>query len=134
KRASYRTRTSDTRHRSGESIRDGPILHEFGPDTDCTRSACAGWHIYRDRWQLECTRREAVKQVMLLMMLLVFSAPAFAGSSPFFKGEVQGRPAEKGLPKAVQNVGIDQKLGDQISLDLPVRDEEGRMTTLGAFF
>lgn len=61
-------------------------------------------------------------------------APVFAGNAPFYKGEVQGRPVEHGLPKAVQGVGIDQKLGDSLSLSLPVRDEAGHVVPLGSFF
>src|SRR5207302_5180294 len=60
--------------------------------------------------------------------------PTWAGDAPFFKGDVQQRPAEHGLPKSVQNVGIDQKLGDQVNLNLPVKDENGNATTLGAYF
>jgi protein SCO1/2 len=63
----------------------------------------------------------------------MLTLPAFA-DSPFFRGEVQQPIPEKGLPKAVKNVGIDQHLGDQVSLDLPMRDETGKWTTLGAYF
>ena len=69
-----------------------------------------------------------------LALLLALATPAFAGPSPFFKGDVQSRPPEPGLPKAVKNVGLDQKLGEQVTLNLPVRDEAGQWTTLGAYF
>jgi len=72
--------------------------------------------------------------LLVVSVALLHSSSAFAGNSPFFKGEVQGQPAEKGLPQLVQNVGIDQHLGDQISLDLPMRDENGNAVTLGQYF
>jgi protein SCO1/2 len=65
---------------------------------------------------------------------LAMPACALAGNSPFFKGEVQAAPAPHGLPKSVQNVGIDQHLGDQVTMNLAVRDEHGNTTTLGSYF
>ncbi|MDP4199588.1 MAG: SCO family protein [Bacteroidota bacterium] len=77
--------------------------------------------------------RSASRFVMCILLLLV-SGPAFAGNSPFFKGEVQGQQVDPGLPKAVKNIGIDQHLGEQVTLSLPMRDEAGNWTTLGAYF
>ncbi len=72
--------------------------------------------------------------LLVTLVLLSFTASAFAGNSPFFKGEVQQHAVPPGLPKAVQNVGIDQHLGDQVTMSLPVRDEHGNLTTLGSYF
>jgi len=41
---------------------------------------------------------------------------------------------ESALPPALQDVGFDQKLGDQVPLDLVFRDETGREVTLGDYF
>lgn len=71
---------------------------------------------------------------VLLLLLALIARPAFAGNSPFFKGEVQGQPALQGLPKAVKNVGIDQHLGEQVTLNVPVRDEAGNWTQLSSYF
>jgi protein SCO1/2 len=38
------------------------------------------------------------------------------------------------LPKALQNVGFDQRLNEQVPLELTFRDEEGRSVRLGDFF
>jgi protein SCO1/2 len=38
------------------------------------------------------------------------------------------------LPEAVRNVGIDQRLNEQLPLDLEFRNEEGRLVALGDFF
>lgn len=39
-----------------------------------------------------------------------------------------------GLPSALQTVGIDQKLGDQLPLDTEFKDENGNMVKLGTYF
>lgn len=39
-----------------------------------------------------------------------------------------------GLPAALQTVGIDQKLGDQLPLDAEFKDENGNMVKLGTYF
>jgi protein SCO1/2 len=38
------------------------------------------------------------------------------------------------LPEAVRNVGIDQRLNEQLPLDIEFRNEDGRLVTLGQFF
>ena len=42
--------------------------------------------------------------------------------------------AQSQLPEAVRNVGIDQRLNQQLPLDIEFRNEEGRLVTLGEFF
>ncbi len=64
----------------------------------------------------------------------VFSLSAQAGDAPFFKGDVQAPAGQQGLPAIEKNVGFDQHLGQQVTLGLPVQDEHGNMTTLGAYF
>jgi protein SCO1/2 len=46
-------------------------------------------------------------------------------------------PAESspnGMPDALQKVGIDQKLGDQMPLDAEVKNEDGKIVKLGDYF
>jgi protein SCO1/2 len=50
------------------------------------------------------------------------------GSQSGQAGEADKRPAQ------LLNVGIDQRLNEQVSLDLRFRDEEGRTVRLGDFF
>jgi protein SCO1/2 len=38
------------------------------------------------------------------------------------------------LPTQLEGIGIDQRLGDPLPLDLPFRDEEGRLVRLGDYF
>ncbi len=75
-----------------------------------------------------------MKKLLLIGLSLILATPTWAGNSPFFKGEVQGRKVEQGLPKSVRNVGFDQHLGDQVTLSLPMHDENGAATTLGSYF
>lgn len=42
--------------------------------------------------------------------------------------------APNGMPDALQKVGIDQKLGDQLPLDAEVKDESGKLGKLGDYF
>ena len=42
--------------------------------------------------------------------------------------------AQTGLPAALRGVGIDQKLNEQVPLDLRFRDETGRAVRLGDYF
>jgi protein SCO1/2 len=53
-----------------------------------------------------------------LLALLLTSANAYGGE----------------LPPALQGVGFDQRLGEQVPLDLPFTDEQGRSVTLGDYF
>ena len=39
-----------------------------------------------------------------------------------------------GLPEALQKIGIDQKLGDQLPLDTVLKDEDGKDVKLGDYF
>jgi protein SCO1 len=76
----------------------------------------------------------AIHCALFILTLSIFAGPAIANDSPFFKGDVQGPLAQEGLPKIVQHVAFDQHLGTKVTLNMPVRDENGRMTTLGAYF
>ena len=55
-------------------------------------------------------------------------------SSPLYGARPETARAVNGLPKALQNVGIDQKLGQQLPLDLVLRDEKGQEVKLGQYF
>ncbi|MFI5201525.1 MAG: SCO family protein [Candidatus Kapaibacterium sp.] len=79
-------------------------------------------------------RRCAVHCVLFVLMLTGFTSLAMAQEAPFFKGDIQGPPAAEGLPKIVQHVDLIQHLGAKVDLSLPVRDEYGRMTSLGTYF
>jgi protein SCO1 len=54
--------------------------------------------------------------------------------SPLYGGRPENGPVARGLPKALQNVGIDQKLNQKVPLDIALRDENGQAVTLGQYF
>ena len=74
------------------------------------------------------------------LLLSAFCLPAFAQpgmpqpSSPLYGQRPGNGPVQKGLPPALQNVGIDQKLNQQVPLDLSFRDENGQTVKLGQYF
>jgi protein SCO1/2 len=45
-----------------------------------------------------------------------------------------GAFSQSQLPEAVRNVGIDQRLNEQLPLDIEFRNEDGRLVNLGQFF
>jgi protein SCO1 len=48
--------------------------------------------------------------------------------------DASGNPPQTGLPPALLNVGIDQKLGAQLPLDATFTDAQGRRVQLGEYF
>jgi protein SCO1/2 len=56
------------------------------------------------------------------------------GGSPLYNSRPYSAPAPSGLPKALNDVGIDQKLDEQLPLDLEFRNESGEAVKLGKYF
>jgi len=56
------------------------------------------------------------------------------GNSPLYSSRPYEARAPSGLPKALANVGIDQKLNEQLPLDLVFRNEKGESVKLGDYF
>ena len=56
------------------------------------------------------------------------------GGSPLYNSRPYSPSAPNGLPKALDDVGIDQKLNEQLPLDLVFRDENGRNVRLNDYF
>ena len=57
-------------------------------------------------------------------------------NSPLYSPKTYDPAASEpnGLPPMLQDVGIDQKLGDQLPLDTEFKDENGNIVKLGSFF
>ena len=75
------------------------------------------------------------RRVRALIVALAF-APTVAGSGVGVVAGVEeppGQPAA-GRPAALEGIGIDQRLGEPLPLDVPLRDETGRAVTLGDYF
>jgi protein SCO1 len=73
----------------------------------------------------------------LLLFAFCFSASAQPGremEGPLYGPRPELGQRDNGLPKALEKVGIDQKLNAQVPLDLPFRDENGNEVKLGQYF
>jgi protein SCO1 len=83
--------------------------------------------------------RAVLNLILVFAMLGVVSAYAQKAehyNSPLYSPRYYD-PAESapnGMPDALQKVGIDQKLGDQLPLDAAVKDESGKVDALGNYF
>jgi protein SCO1/2 len=77
----------------------------------------------------------------LWLVLFFASTCAFAQipkqpgpSSPLYGARPESGNPSSGLPKALSEVGLDQKLDQQLPLDLVFRDESGQEVKLGQYF
>ncbi len=76
-------------------------------------------------------------RLLLAAAGLAVFAPAFAqtGLSPApAPANFNAAAGQTGLPPALRNVGIDQKLNEQAPLDIPFRDEAGKTVQLRQYF
>ena len=55
-------------------------------------------------------------------------------NSPLYGGGAQTGQTSTGLPPALKNVGLDQRLNKQVPLDAVFKDEQSREVRLGQFF
>jgi protein SCO1/2 len=74
-----------------------------------------------------------------LWLVFVLASSAFAQrqpgpSSPLYGARPENGNPSTGLPKALNDVRIDQKLDQQLPLDLVFRDESGQPVKLGQYF
>jgi protein SCO1 len=73
--------------------------------------------------------------LVLTLCLSAFSQPGVPGpSSPLYGARPQSGAVSSGLPKALREVRIDQKLNEQLPLDLVFRNENGEPVKLGDYF
>jgi protein SCO1/2 len=90
-------------------------------------------------------KRSAVTAVLRLQLLILISLLIF-GNASAQRNQHYGSPlyaprkydpsqtTSNGLPKALQEVGIEQKLGEQLPLDAEFKDEHGQTVKLGQYF
>ena len=81
------------------------------------------------------------RRILLACLLLAASCPlSFAqsriynGTSPLYSPRPELGVGESGLPRALREVKIEQRLNEQVPLDLKFRDEAGREVALGEYF
>lgn len=90
--------------------------------------------------QLVNVIRLLIVSLNLLLIAECFSLIAYAqmgvpkGGSPLYNSRPYSPSAPNGLPKALDDVGIDQKLNEQLPLDLVFRDEDGQNVRLNDYF
>jgi protein SCO1/2 len=90
----------------------------------------------------EQVRKGGLPPLLMVICLLVLSFPVLAQiprqpgpSSPLYGARTaEPRSPSTGLPTALRDVGIDQKLDQQLPLDLIFRDESGQEVKLGHYF
>lgn len=74
--------------------------------------------------------------ILLAMSVTVPAQKTEHYNSPLYapKKYDPSQTASNGLPDALQKIGIEQKLGDQLPLDTELKDENGKAVKLGDFF
>jgi protein SCO1/2 len=75
--------------------------------------------------------------VILWVVMAAFNVAAQAPpgpSSPLYGARPEAGPPATGLPEALREVRVEQKLDQQLPLDLMFRDENGRDVKLGQYF
>ena len=88
----------------------------------------------------QATRSTPVLVFWFCLLLSAFCLPAHAqfsqtqGNSPLYSSRPYEARAPSGLPKALNGVGIDQKLNEQLPLDLEFKNEKGENVKLGDYF
>ncbi|MBO0911680.1 MAG: SCO family protein [Acidobacteria bacterium] len=70
--------------------------------------------------------------ILILAFVLGFRSAALAQGGAEPNGVIATPPEVK--PKGLENVGVEQHLGEQLPLDLSFRDESGRAVRLGDYF
>ncbi len=82
-------------------------------------------------------RKNPVFRLLCAAALLNAATPAFAQmtAAPASAGFTReaGTPSSQ-LPKALREIGFDQRLDERLPLDTPLRDEAGRAVNLGDYF
>lgn len=77
--------------------------------------------------------REALSFLFAALVVFAPALQAFAQSGPGH-APIQTSARQEGKPKALRDIGIEQKLNEQLPLDLVFRDETGREVRLGEYF
>ena len=74
-----------------------------------------------------------IRLALAAAMLLTSASPVLAQVAPYGE-KTMGDPAQDHLPDILNTVKIDQRLGQQLPLDAPFRDETGKPVKLGDYF
>ena len=72
--------------------------------------------------------------ICLVAATSVYAQQPPGPSSPLYGARPESGPPSTGLPKALRDVALEQKLDHQLPLDLVFRDESGQEVKLGQYF
>jgi len=87
------------------------------------------------RLVMSCLLLSASCLLSLASCFLAFAQPGMPQpSSPLYGARPESGTVSTGLPKALKNVGLDQRLNEQVPLDAVFKDEQGQEARLGQFF
>jgi protein SCO1/2 len=91
---------------------------------------------YTDKGKYIFLRLCSLWMIFLFAAALVFAQPAGppGPSSPLYGARPETGSPSSGLPTALKDVRIEQKLNQQLPLDLVFRDESGQQVKLGQYF
>src|SRR5688572_22677334 len=85
--------------------------------------------------------RDVLNSSIVLTLVLVVCGSILGQKSEHYNSPLYSPktydPAQSegnGLPPALNEIGIEQKLGEQLPLDTQVTDEDGRTVSLGSLF
>ncbi len=99
------------------------------------------WSVVSQRKTEDRSVRAAGGRIFFLCLLLsAFCLPAFSqgrmydGSAPLYSPRPGLGTTENGLPTALREVRIEQRLNEQLPLELQFKDETGRTVQLGEYF
>jgi len=106
------------------------------------------WAVCSEQCAVKICRLLPTSRLSLLTLLLLLAAACSCllplrvsaqfsqtqGNSPLYSSRPYQARAPSGLPKALKGVGIDQKLNEQLPLDLVFKDEKGASVKLGDYF
>ena len=72
---------------------------------------------------------------LAVVLLATACVPAVPGAQPMpSQGLAEGGQPSSAKPGILNEIGIDQRIGEQLPLDLPFTDETGRAVRLGDYF
>jgi len=89
---------------------------------------------YTDRYKRICLYLCNLWLVFLFAVAPVFAQKPPGPSSPLYGARPESGSPSTGLPTALRDVRIEQKLDQQLPLDLVFRDEAGQQVKLGQYF
>ena len=98
------------------------------------------WAVGSGQWAVKRSLPSLLLTVFLLLLTAhcqlptVFAQLVPKSNSPLYSSRPYEPRAPSGLPRALSDVGIDQKLNEQLPLDLIFRNENGEEVKLGSYF